>query len=223
MGGRSRKQLEPRKRPSQTRSRDTVTVILDAAARVFSRSGYAATTTNHIARHAGVSIGSIYEYFPGKDAILVALTHRHVDEAERALSAELASMVATPDLALPVIVERLVRAMVDLHARDPGLHLVLFEQAPVPAQLRKRIGTLEEALARAVAGLLQRHGIAADDALATARMAVQVTDSLTHRLVLHEVADGKDVPQAVDRQVREITLLLLGYLREKRLPPSAAR
>ena len=66
------KRLQPRRKPRQARSQATVEVILAAAARVFARSGYAATTTNHVAAKAGVSIGSLYEYFPSKDAILVA-------------------------------------------------------------------------------------------------------------------------------------------------------
>src|SRR5258708_24465090 len=130
----ARKRLEPRKKPSQSRSRDTVAAILDAAAQVFAESGYAAATTNHIARRAGVSIGSLYEYFANKDALLVALTERHVDEAERELTVELRTLAAAP-LPLARMIERLVRAMVDLHARDPLLHRVLFEQAPLPARL----------------------------------------------------------------------------------------
>ena len=78
--------IRPRKRPSQARSQRTVDAILKAAAQVFSRRGYAATTTNHIAERAGVSIGSLYEYFPSKDALLAALMEAHIEEADAALS-----------------------------------------------------------------------------------------------------------------------------------------
>jgi AcrR family transcriptional regulator len=60
--------LSPRARPSQARSRDTVEALLQAAAQVFECHGYAAGTTNRIAERAGVSIGSLYQYFPNKDA-----------------------------------------------------------------------------------------------------------------------------------------------------------
>ena len=216
-----RRRLEPRKKPRQTRSRETVDVILAAAARVFAASGYAATTTNHIARRAGVSIGSLYEYFPSKDAILVALTERHVDAAEHELGALLRVLDATP-LPLAEMVERLVRAMVGLHAQDPGLHRVLFEQAPLPAGLRRRVAGLEEAMASEVARLLERQGLAREDAATAAGMGVQVLETLTHRLVLHEVGKaGAAGLAAAEAQVREISLLLLGYLEGKRLPGDA--
>lgn len=68
-----------RRKPVQARSKETVERILDAAAQVFSERGYAATT-NHIAEAAGLSIGSLYQYFPDKDALLVTLQRRHLDE-----------------------------------------------------------------------------------------------------------------------------------------------
>jgi AcrR family transcriptional regulator len=79
------RRLVPRKLPKQERSEATVESILDAAAQVFERHGYAAGTTSRIAERAGVSIGSLYQYFPNKDAILVALVHRHLAESTAAL------------------------------------------------------------------------------------------------------------------------------------------
>ena len=70
---RSRSELRPRKQPQQSRSRATVEFLLEAAAQVFGERGYLATTTNGIAERAGVSVGSLYQYFPSKDAILLAL------------------------------------------------------------------------------------------------------------------------------------------------------
>ncbi len=65
--------LIPRKEPQQRRSRVTYDAILEAAAQILIERGYAATTTNHIARRAGISIGSLYQYFPSKEAIAVYL------------------------------------------------------------------------------------------------------------------------------------------------------
>src|ERR1700736_5178789 len=65
----SKTRARPRKAPKQERSREMVETILEAAARVFVREGYARATTNRIAAAAGISVGSLYQYFPGKDAI----------------------------------------------------------------------------------------------------------------------------------------------------------
>ncbi len=67
----------PRKRPVQSRSRATYDAILDAAAQVLADQGYPASTTNKIADRAGVSIGSLYEYFPSKEAVFTALIEKH--------------------------------------------------------------------------------------------------------------------------------------------------
>lgn len=67
----------PRKTPVHSRSRATVEAILEAAAHLLEHDGYGRLTTNHIADKAGVSIGSLYQYFPNKDAICHALAERH--------------------------------------------------------------------------------------------------------------------------------------------------
>ena len=76
-----------RKRPRQQRACATWHAILDAAAQLFSEHGYAATSTNKVAERAGVSIGSLYQYFPNKDALLLALAERHIGEAGEELAA----------------------------------------------------------------------------------------------------------------------------------------
>jgi AcrR family transcriptional regulator len=70
--------LQPRKTPSQKRSAQTVEVILEAAARILEQHGFEGFNTNAIAERAGVSIGSLYQYFPGKDALLGGLMEREV-------------------------------------------------------------------------------------------------------------------------------------------------
>jgi AcrR family transcriptional regulator len=71
-----RPSLKPRKVPQQSRAEQTVATILEAAARVLETRGLEGLNTNYVAQRAGVSIGSLYQYFPGKDALIVALSLR---------------------------------------------------------------------------------------------------------------------------------------------------
>jgi len=195
----------PRKAPRQARSRLTVEALLDAAAQVFERHGYAAGTTNRIAERAGVSIGSLYQYYPNKDAILVALVEQHLDEGAAAAGPVLAALAAD----VPPIedgMRRLVEAMVALHRDRPALHRVLFEEAPRPPALRRRLEELEEAATAAVAAYLRASGATDRDPSRAARMVVRVVETVTHELVLRP----RGVP--VDAHVDEAVVLLTRYL-----------
>ncbi|MGP8154960.1 MAG: TetR/AcrR family transcriptional regulator [Smithella sp.] len=75
-----KKLLEPRKIPSQERSRKTMAAIYEAAAHIFAEIGYTEATTDQVAERAGVSIGTLYHYFPGKEAILYGLWEEHMDD-----------------------------------------------------------------------------------------------------------------------------------------------
>ena len=70
----------PRKRPRQARSKATVDTILDATTRVLVKQGFDGLSTNAVAAAAGVSIGSLYQYFPNKEALVLALIERHMEE-----------------------------------------------------------------------------------------------------------------------------------------------
>jgi AcrR family transcriptional regulator len=94
-----------RRKPVQARSKETVERILVAAAHVFSERGYAATT-NQIAEAAGLSIGSLYQYFPDKDALLVALHGRHLEEVRARLIRT--GPVEDPDAWLAWLVNELI-------------------------------------------------------------------------------------------------------------------
>ena len=72
----SKRRLSPRKTPRQDRSRATVEALLEATTDILLRDGYAKLTTNRIADRAGVNIASLYQYFPGKDAIVAELRDR---------------------------------------------------------------------------------------------------------------------------------------------------
>ena len=71
---------KPRKLPQQDRSRVTVQAILEATTHILTEEGYEKANTNRIAERAGVSIGSLYQYFPNKESLLTALIEQHVNE-----------------------------------------------------------------------------------------------------------------------------------------------
>lgn len=115
--------LSPKKRPRQGRSRAMVDALVEATARLLAAEGYGAATTKRIAAVAGVSVGSLYQYFPNKDALVYAVAQRHFDE----VLAQLARVSLSPGTPLPDIVRGFVKAMVASHRMDAGLHRALTE------------------------------------------------------------------------------------------------
>ncbi len=120
-------ETNPRKQPRQARSRATVDAILTATAQVLVERGYDKTTTNVVARRAGVSIGSLYQYFPNKEALLTAVCELHMERTARLLLEKLGSL---DDCPLADAIRTLVRVLLEVHAADPELHRVLIEQVP---------------------------------------------------------------------------------------------
>jgi AcrR family transcriptional regulator len=132
-----------RRMPQQRRARQTVEAILDAVVRVLKREGIAAVTTNRIAEVAGVSIGSVYQYFPDKRAIFTALHDRHIEDTARLIESALIDHAAEP---LDVLVRALVGALVDAHGVDPELQELLRTEVPFGAGVAR---TFEERLRNA--------------------------------------------------------------------------
>jgi AcrR family transcriptional regulator len=116
-----------RRKPKQNRARQTVDAILEAVLRIMKRKGPGAMTTNHIAEVAGVSIGSVYQYFPDKRAIFVALHERHVEEIDRIIGSVLVKHAAS---SLDALITAIVEAMIDAHVSEPALYDMLFAEVP---------------------------------------------------------------------------------------------
>jgi len=117
---------KPRKEPRQARSAEMVNVILEAAARVLIREGWAGFTTNKVAAVAGVSVGSLYQYFPNKEALAVALKRRHGEEMT-AITRDSLKPGAGPARDM---MYQAFRAQVEAHRLAPKLHRVLTEEVP---------------------------------------------------------------------------------------------
>ena len=112
------KLLEPRKCPVQRRSQATVEQLLVAAVQVFEEHGYAGTTTNRVAARAGVSVGTLYQYFPNKEALAVALLERHLAETRRRVNDWAGATLARPR-DLRHALQTYVEAMLEGYLRGP--------------------------------------------------------------------------------------------------------
>ena len=202
--------LRPRKQPVQRRSEETRDRILAAAARVFAARGYAGGTTNHIAAEAGLSVGSLYQYYPNKDALLAELMRAHVAEGTALIARRLAERSAAgapADLATDL--RPFVHAAIDNHRADPALHRVLFQEAPRPADVLADLHALEAGAVTAAAELLSAHPqVTAPDPDLAAWFVVATIESLTHRYVGSAARGRLDLDAFGDELVR----MLVAYL-----------
>jgi AcrR family transcriptional regulator len=114
-----------RKQPRQARSIATVEAIIEAGAHILSELGWAGFTTNKVAEAAGVSIGSLYQYFPDKLALIEAIRRRHFDHVLSVISE-----AAAEEKPLKRFARELVRGMIAAHSIHPKLHQVLLDEAP---------------------------------------------------------------------------------------------
>ena len=195
----------PRKRPRQARSKATVDTILEATSRVLVKHGFDGLSTNLVAVAAGVSIGSLYQYFPNKEALVLALIERHVEQMNASILAELTRVAKLPLAeAARCVVELTIRA----HAIDPDLHRVLTEQVPRVGKLA-RLRQMDEICHRMVAGLLaaRRDEIATCDPDLAAFILVSSIEAVIHRAALLYPQKLRD-PRLVD----ETTLMVTRYL-----------
>jgi AcrR family transcriptional regulator len=206
----------PRKSASQKRSQATVETLLDATARVLTKEGYDRASTNRIAATAGISVGSLYQYFPNKEALVAALVARHNREILQLVRNALKE-VASLDLATAV--RELVRASVDAHLVDPALHRIFAEQVPRMGQLAKIEALQGEAFRLARAYLEERRNeISVRDLDAATSICVTTIEALTHEFVINrpEARDGDR-----NRFVDEVTRLIVGYLMPSRASDQA--
>ncbi len=116
-----------RRRPKQQRSRLMVDFILEAATQIFDEIGYDAATTNMIAERAGISIGSLYQYFPNKAALILELKIAH---RERILQQVETAMATSGHLPLPEAIRKIVDANFQVHLNAPRLNAAFEEQIP---------------------------------------------------------------------------------------------
>ena len=144
-----------RREPQRERGQRRVDTILAAAAKVFAEAGYEAATTNEIASRAKTSIGSLYQFFPNKDAILRAIVARHRDE----LSALIDSLLTLDSIRLPTpaLVDRVMDALAGFDATHTGFHYIFLNSQASPRLAAAATQLDAEVIERVDAGYALRY------------------------------------------------------------------
>jgi AcrR family transcriptional regulator len=200
---------KPRKRATQGRSRATVDALVEATARILVKEGFDKASTNRIAEEAGVSVGSLYQYYPSKEALVAAVIDRHRQETMQVVRGALAKVASQP---IEKAMRSLIAVAIEAHRIDPKLHRVLAEQLPRMGRLDNVEAFNREALALFRTFLESRSDeLRAIDLELATFVCVTSIEALTHTAVLDRPEMLSD--EAVEAFVDETTRLLVGYLR----------
>ena len=197
--------LTPRKHPSQSRSRVSVDAIIEASAQVLAEGGYLAFNTNTVARRAGVSIGTLYQYFPNKESLLAAIQQRHLDEIATVMR-HVFSLMREQDLTTAL--QTFIEADITAHAANPGLHLVLLEQV-AKLGAKGNEGALYELLYSELSTLFEAHReqITVTNLRFASFIVVRMIEGTVHAALAHH-------PEAIKSGLlaRELIRAVAGYL-----------
>jgi len=167
-----------------------VAAILEAAAQVFEKHGYAAATTNRIAERAGVSIGSLYQYFADKDAVFLAVAEAHLAEAAVVMGPLVERLLGEPPPDPRELLAEFFQTMLALHRDRPRLHRFILEGG-APA-FQATVEAFEEALAVRVAIYMAGLPRTIPHPEVTARLVVQAVDALSHRWIAHPYGETEE-------------------------------
>jgi AcrR family transcriptional regulator len=200
---------KPRKVAAQQRSRATVDALVEATARILVEEGFDKASTNRIADVAGVSVGSLYQYFPSKEALVAAVIERHQQEILQTVRRELEGVLTDP---VDKAVRRLVLVAVKAHRVDPKLHRVLAEQIPRVGKLEK-LESFNRENFTFFSSYLERHRaeLRVDDLGLASFVCVTAIEALTHNAVLHYSNMLSD--ERMETLVEEAVRLVTGYLK----------
>lgn len=199
---------KPRKHASQERSRATVDALVEATARILVKEGFDKASTNRIAEQAGVSVGSLYQYFPSKEALVAAVIERHTRQTMELVQGTLAEVEQLP---MEQAVRKLVAMAVDAHRIDPKLHRVLAEQLPRTGKLES-VEVFNRENFVLFKAFLENHRdqIRPVDLELATFVCVTSIEALTHSAVLHHSASFSE--EAFAALVEEATRLIVRYL-----------
>ena len=195
---------QPRKQPRQARSKRMVRALLDATAKVLVEEGWSAASTNRVADVAGVSVGSLYQYFPNKESLVLTLAREH-GEAQVQLLAQALEEVS--DLPIQDTIARYVSANLAAHRQDPQLHVHL--TASVLAHGLSSIHELHGLARPMVRQYLERfrHQLAVSDLDTATFLLVTTVEAAIHGAILEDPSRIEDVAFE-----RELVALVCRYL-----------
>lgn len=195
-----------RREPQQTRGQRRIEAILDAAEALFTEVGYDATTTNAIAARAHTAIGSLYQYFPNKGAILRALHERFIAEVQAVLDDSFARVLTAPQLTQGTLLDAILDPLIALHASRAGLvHIFLGPRGF--GEVAEARGVMTEEILSRLDTLIARYAPHATPA--HRRLVAQVIIEATKALLpLTTTANGDLRPEAI----AELKRLLRSYI-----------
>ncbi|PTY37924.1 hypothetical protein BGP77_15805 [Saccharospirillum sp. MSK14-1] len=199
-------QLKARKLPVQARSAHTLTVIFDATVQVLLRDGYSRLTTTRVAERAGVSVGSLYQYFPNKEALLAAVMGRHLDHIGEAMEQ---ACIAGKGQDTATMAAQLVDGFMDAKLDQVGLSRALY-QLPMALGRDEQAAQTTERCARAIHNMLASRKAS----LEAQSMAVFVVTTCLIGPMQTLLTGHEPTPENVAALRVELKQLLLGYLQQ---------
>lgn len=206
----------PRKAPRQQRSIATVDAIVQAMTRVLLKDGWEGASTNRVAAEAGVSVGSLYQYFPSKEALVLAVMEKHANAMTERMQARMMELAGA---SIEDAAREVTHLFIDNHRQNPKLHRVLIEQVPKVGALQK-LRELNRLYEQMVLTFMEFHRdtLEVKDLSTAAYILVQTCEALCHDAVCHRpelIANGTLEDQ--------IVRLVIGYAKPSLLVKLQAR
>ena len=198
--------VDVRKTPRQARSQALVESILDATSRVLVEDGFARTTTTRVAERAGVSVGSLYQYFPSRESLVAAVARRHSERLKGSLEAAFAD----GSVDLEAAIRTMLNAVIQAHQVSPELTAVLGGEVP-------KLGTLDwkaESSRRGIdlaRQLFERHadelrgGLNHDAAALICSTCVESVMNAAARHAPQRIVDGSIIHELIAMLLRYLT------------------
>ncbi|MDK4791065.1 MULTISPECIES: TetR/AcrR family transcriptional regulator [Acinetobacter] len=198
--------LKPRKSPVQARSTATIEVLHEATIQVLLKEGIVKCNTTRIAERAGVSVGSIYQYYPNRDSLLAAVLQRHLDSvAEKIEELCLRYEKTSIKTLISALVDEIILAKLSNPEESKALYAISGERGGL--DLSKR---MNDRMLAAVSNLLESASdIEFDDSQIVAEFVLGAIMGLIRRVLENQVTDK--VEQVLESHLK---LMVVAYLQQ---------